>query len=165
MLLAGCAPVAFRAPRHGGASARREGVTAPAAPAVAGGLLQPLGLRAALRRHTLSVAAPPRARRARRGHDTDALFGVCSCDARGAEVLCVLPCWPYRVSYGARLSQFSQAGAPLKVWVTQTDVVDAGFAAVKGVDASLTVYELIERWAAEEMPDVRPSRVTMRLVP
>ncbi len=44
------------------------------------------------------------------------------------------------------------------------DVAGAQYTAVKGVDLSQTVDELIARWAAQEKLDVGPSLVTLRLV-
>ena len=77
------APVVFRAPRLSGASVGRDGVTASA---LAGGPPQWQGLRATPRCRALSVAAPPPARRARRGVLSDAPFRVRSRGARAAEV-------------------------------------------------------------------------------
>ena len=60
--------------------------------------------------------------------------------------------------------QAPQAGAPITVWVKRMDVVDAQYAAVKGVDTLETVDDFKARWVAQAKLDVDPSLVTLRLV-
>jgi len=50
------------------------------------------------------------------------------------------------------------------IWVKRLDVPGARFASVKDVDLLQTVDAFTESWAAEELPSVRPSLITLRLV-
>jgi hypothetical protein len=50
------------------------------------------------------------------------------------------------------------------VWVKSSGVAGARYVAVKDVDLMQTVDDFISRWVSEEQLDVRPSRVTLRLV-
>ena len=52
----------------------------------------------------------------------------------------------------------------MTVWVKRMDVAGTQYVAVKGVDVLQTVDDFKARWASEEKLDVRPSRVTLRLV-
>ena len=50
------------------------------------------------------------------------------------------------------------------MWVRRMDVQSAQYSAVKGVDVQQSVDDFKGRWVAEENLDVRPSRITLRLV-
>ena len=52
----------------------------------------------------------------------------------------------------------------MTVWVKSSGVAGARYVAVKDVDLMQTVDDFISRWVSEEQLDVRPSRVTLRLV-
>jgi hypothetical protein len=62
------------------------------------------------------------------------------------------------------LSQASQAGAPVQVWVKGTNQPGARYAEVENVDLQQTVSKFIARWVSEEKLHVDASRVTLRLV-
>jgi hypothetical protein len=61
--------------------------------------------------------------------------------------------------------QTAQPGERWTLWVKRTDVQGARYAEIEDVDCSLTVSKLIARWVSEEKLDVRPSLVSLRLVP
>jgi hypothetical protein len=61
--------------------------------------------------------------------------------------------------------QTAQPGERWTLWVKRTDVQGARYAEIEDVDCSLTVSKLIVRWVSEEKLDVRPSLVSLRLVP
>ena len=52
----------------------------------------------------------------------------------------------------------------MTLWVKPLDIAGARYVAVKDVDLLQTVDHFIARWVFEEKLDVRPSRVTLRLV-
>ena len=58
----------------------------------------------------------------------------------------------------------SQSDALATIWVKRLDVPGARFASVKDVDLLQTVDALTESWAAEVLPGVHPSLITLRLV-
>jgi hypothetical protein len=61
--------------------------------------------------------------------------------------------------------QTAQPGERWTLWVKRTDVAGAQYVAVKGVDLLQTVDDFKARWVSEEKLDVRPSLVSLRLVP
>ena len=63
----------------------------------------------------------------------------------------------------ARLPQ-ATADAAVTLWLKSFGVAGAQYATVEGVDLQLSVHDLKARWLSEEKLDVRPSRVTLRLV-
>ena len=52
----------------------------------------------------------------------------------------------------------------MTVWVKSSGVAGAQYADVKDVDLQQSVSDFKARWVAQEQLDVRPSRVTLRLV-
>ena len=58
----------------------------------------------------------------------------------------------------------AESDALATIWVKRLDVPGARFASVKDVDLLQTVDALTESWAAEELPSVRPSLITLRLL-
>ncbi len=52
----------------------------------------------------------------------------------------------------------------MTVWVKSSGVAGAQYADVKDVDLQQSVSDFKARWVSEEQLDVRPSRVTLRLV-
>ena len=50
------------------------------------------------------------------------------------------------------------------IWVKRVDVAEGQYAPLSGVDLQQTVHGLKASWAAEELPSVRPSLITLRLV-
>ena len=169
MLRAGHAPVASRGPRLGGPSAARYGVNATAAAArssLAPPPLPQLGFRGhPPRRGSLSAAAPSPAFRARRGSFPYAPLHARSSGERASEVRptpCFACCLCTQLT--SLSSQPSQA-APIEVWVKRMDKAGARYDFVKSVDPEQNVAEFIARWVSQEELDVRPSLVTLRLVP
>jgi hypothetical protein len=63
------------------------------------------------------------------------------------------------------LVKTAQPGERWTLWVKRTDVAGAQYVAVKGVDLLQTVDDFKARWVSEEKLDVRPSLVSLRLVP
>ena len=58
----------------------------------------------------------------------------------------------------------SQSDALATIWVKRVNVVEGQYSAKKGVDLQQTVDDFKASWAAEELPSVRPSLITLRLV-
>ena len=52
----------------------------------------------------------------------------------------------------------------MTLWLKSCGVAGARYVAVKGVDLLQTVDDFITCWVSQEKLDVRPSRVTLRLV-
>ena len=50
------------------------------------------------------------------------------------------------------------------IWVKRVNVVEGQYAPLSGVDLQQTVHGLKASWAAEELPSVRPSLITLRLL-
>ena len=50
------------------------------------------------------------------------------------------------------------------IWVKRVNVVEGQYSAKKSVDLEQTVDDFKASWAAEELPSVRPSLITLRLV-
>jgi len=94
-----------------------------------------------------------------------------SCLARAAEVrrggtASNPSCAPRARCAHARVACLPQASADAAatLWLKSFGVADAQYAAVKGVDLQVSVDDLKARWVSQEKLDVRPSRVTLRLV-
>ena len=52
----------------------------------------------------------------------------------------------------------------MTLWVKPLDIAGARYVEVEDVDLQQTVSKFIARWVSQEKLDVRPSRVTLRLV-
>ena len=69
-----------------------------------------------------------------------------------------------RCARSHRAPSQAASDAHATIWVKRLDVPGARFASVKDVDLLQTVDALTESWAAEVLPGVHPSLITLRLV-
>jgi hypothetical protein len=69
-----------------------------------------------------------------------------------------------RCARSHRAPSQAASDAHATIWVKRLDVPGARFASVKDVDLLQTVDALTESWAAEVLPGVHSSLITLRLV-
>lgn len=69
-----------------------------------------------------------------------------------------------RCARSQRAPSQAASDAHATIWVKRLDVPGARFASVKDVDLLQTVDALTESWAADVLPGVHPSLITLRLV-
>jgi hypothetical protein len=131
----------------------------------------PLGLCGALRSRAPPCEPPAALRRALPPPLRTPSRSGRSCLARAAEVrrggtASNPSCAPRARCAHARVACLPQASADAAatLWLKSFGVADAQYAAVKGVDLQVSVDDLKARWVSQEKLDVRPSRVTLRLV-
>jgi hypothetical protein len=69
-----------------------------------------------------------------------------------------------RCARSHRAPSQAESDALATIWVKRVNVVEGQYSAKKGVDLQQTVDDFKASWAAEELPSVRPSLITLRLL-